>query len=201
MFNEDILRKSGVRTIAWWFYGIRNLTTKNTTAKVPSDISKLKIRSVDNPAAKNVVLALGGNPVPVAFKELYFALQTGVADGQENPITTIYDKKFNEVQKYLILTKHTVHMGTVHVSEKVWQKFSQQDKDMFTDVFKEYTAQVDQLIDELTEKNLNEMKAKGLQVVEPDREAFRKHALAHINKVYGSDPKWANMLEQVSAIK
>jgi tripartite ATP-independent transporter DctP family solute receptor len=201
MFNEEILNKTGVRTVAWWYYGARNLTTKNTPAKRPEDIANLKIRCVDNPAAKDVVLALGGNPTPVAFTELYFALQTGVVDGQENPVTTIYDKKFNEVQKYMINTEHNVHMGTVHVSEKIWQQLSEADRKMFMELFDVYTKKVDELIDQLTGENLKEMTAKGLQVVEPDREAFRRHAVAHITKVYGSDPKWTEVLNEVQAIK
>lgn len=201
LFNEDVLGKTDIRTAAWWYYGTRNLTTKNTAAKTPSDISRLKIRAVDNPAAKNVIIALGGNPVPVAFNELYFALQTGVADGQENPITTIYDMKFNEVQNYMIKTEHNVHMGTVHVSEKVWKRFSEQDKRMFTELFEKYTLKVEELIKKQTEDNLKEMVAKGLQVVQPDREAFRRHAVDHINKVYGTDPKWADFLKQVLAIR
>jgi tripartite ATP-independent transporter DctP family solute receptor len=201
LFNEEVLNKTGIRTISWWYYGVRNLTTKNTAAKTPDDISKLKIRAVDNPAAKNVILALGGNPVPVAFNELYFALQTGVADGQENPITTIYDMKFNEVQKYLILTEHNVHMGTVHVSEKIWKSFSEQDQKMFMELFAKYEKRVDDLIDKQTQDNLKEMQAKGLTVMNPDREAFRKNAVAHINKVYGTDPKWADVLNQVLAVK
>jgi tripartite ATP-independent transporter DctP family solute receptor len=201
MFNKDVLEKTGVRTIAWWFYGVRNLTTKNTPATKPEDIADLKVRCVDNPAAKNVVLALGANPVPVAFTELYFALQTGVADGQENPVTTIYDKKFYEVQKYMINTAHNVHMGTVHVSEKVWQKLSEADRQMFTELFEKYTTQVDELIDKLTRENLDEMVAKGLVVIEPDWNAFRDHAVAHIMKVYGSDPKWEDTLNKVLAIE
>lgn len=201
MFNEEILEKTGVRTLAWWYYGDRHLTTRNTPARTPEDVTPLKIRSVDNPVAQNVVLGLGGNPVPIAFDELYFALQTGVADGQENPVTTIYDRKFFEVQNYMIETRHNVHMGTVHVSERVWQSLSQEDRDMFVELFDKYTVQVDQLIEELTEQNLSDMKAAGLQVIEPDREAFRHHATSHINRVYGGDPQWSEILQQIEALR
>jgi len=201
MFNEDILAKTGVRTVAWWYYGARQLTTKNTPAKKPEDIANLKIRCVDTPAAKDVVLALGGNPAPVAFTELYFALQTGVVDGQENPVTTIFDKKFNEVQKYMINTQHNLHMGTVHVSEKIWQQLSEKDRKMFTELLDTWTKKVDELIDTQTKDNLAVMVKGGLQVIEPDVQAFRTHAVAHITKVYGSDPKWAEVLKAVQAIK
>jgi tripartite ATP-independent transporter DctP family solute receptor len=200
MFNEEILSKAGVRTIAWWFYGTRNLTTKNTKAMVPADISKLKIRCLDTPAGKSVVKALGGNPIPIAFNELYFALQTGVVDGQENPITTIYDKKFNEVQKYLIMTEHNIHMGTVHVSEKVWQKFPDADKKLIMEVVDKYTAEVDKLIDQQTNDNLKEMVAKGLEVVKPDWESFRKYAIESIRKDFKDDPKWATVFDQILAV-
>ena len=147
------------------------------------------------------MLALGGNPAPVAFTELYFALQTGVVDGQENPVTTIFDKKFNEVQKYMINTQHNLHMGTVHVSEKIWQQLSEKDRKMFTELLDTWTKKVDELIDSQTKENLAVMVKGGLQVIEPDVEAFRTHAVAHITKVYGSDPKWAEVLKAVQAIK
>lgn len=201
LFNEEVLNKIGVRTIGWWYYGTRNVTTKNTPAKVPADLSKLKIRALDNPVARDVIIGLGGNPVPVAFNELYFALQTGVVDGQENPITTIYDMKFNEVQKYLIMTQHNVHMGTVHVSEKVWSKFSENDKKLILGLLDKYTAKIEELIVTQTDKYLAEMVAGGLQVVEPDREAFRTKAVDYIMGVYKDDPKWKSILEQVLAIK
>ena len=199
MFNVEILEKSGVRTIAFWYYGDRNLTTAHTPARRPEDISGLKIRAVDNPVAQNVVRALGGKPVPVAFAELYMALQTGVADGQENPVTTIYDKKFHEVQDYMIETRHNVHMGTVHVSEKVWQSLSEEDQQLLTEVFAKYSEQVDDMIISQTKERLQEMVDAGFQVIQPDRESFREHATNHIMGVYGD--KWGYLLEEIDGMR
>ena len=105
IFN-DILAKSGVRTLDVWYFGDRNLTVNLNTVNVPTDLSGKAVRCMDTPVAKTVVGSLGASPVPINFSELYMALQTGVVIGQENPIPTIIAQKFYEVQDTLVLTKH-----------------------------------------------------------------------------------------------
>ena len=96
---EEASKKSGMRSLdmGWW-YGTRNLTTKNKEVSKPEDIKGLKIRTVDSPIQKLAMQALGAAVTPMPFAELYSALQMGVVDGQENPINTIYVQKYYEVQ-------------------------------------------------------------------------------------------------------
>lgn len=199
MFNDIILKKSGVRTIAFWYFGDRTLTTKDLPVYTPSDLAGVKIRCMDAPVFKDVIKALGANPIPVAFTELYLALQTGVVQGQENPITTIYAQKFYEVQNYIINTKHSVHMGTVHVSEKIWQQLSESDRKLILDVFEEYQPMIDQKIDEIGKIDLQKMIDSGVKVIDPDIKAFREYANKYIMGVYGE--KWGDLIKQIQAIE
>ncbi len=199
LFNDKVLKKSGVRTIAFWYFGERNVTTRNKEVRTPEDLKGLKVRSMDIPVWKNVVSSLGASPTPINFSELYLALQTGVVEGQENPIPTIYAQKFNEVQKYIIMTKHVVHLGSVHVSEQIWQKFSEADRAMIMKVFEEYRPEIDKRMDEKIESATKEMVAKGVIIVTPDLAAFKAHAETEFMKVYGA--KWGGIIKEIQAIR
>jgi tripartite ATP-independent transporter DctP family solute receptor len=198
LFNDRVLKKSGVRTIAFWYFGERNLTTKSREVMKPEDLKGSKIRAMDIPVWKTVVASLGANPTPINFSELYMAMQTGVVEGQENPIPTIYAQKFYEVQKYIILTKHVVHLGTVHVSEQIWNKISAPNRDMILKVFDEYRPMIDKKMDEKITSATQEMIAKGVKFVTPDIEAFKAHSQAEFMKVYGE--KWGKIIKDIQAI-
>jgi len=201
IFNDIILKKSGIRTIAFWYFGIRTLTTKDIEVKKPSDLEGVKVRSQDDPVAINVIRALGASPIPVSFTELYISLQTGVVQGQENPIATIYFQKFYEVQKYIILTNHSVHLGTVSVSEKIWQELSKEDQKIILDVFQKNKPLIDQEIDGNNEEYIEFMKQKGVKVITPDVEAFSAYAKESIQKAYGSNKEWMDLIKQIDDAK
>jgi len=199
LFNDTVLKKSGVRTIAFWYFGERNLTTKTRAVTKPEDLKGAKIRSMDIPVWKNVVASLGANPTPVNFTELHMALQTGVVEGQENPIPTIYAQKFYEVQNYIIMTKHVVHLGTIHVSEPIWSKLPEADRKLLLSVFSEFRPLIDKKMDEQIESAAKAMAARGVKIITPDMEAFRTHAVKQFMGVYGD--KWGNIIKEIQAIK
>jgi len=199
LFNERVLKKSGVRTIAFWYFGERHLTTRSRIVNRPEDLRGVKIRSMDIPVWKNVIASLGASPTPINFSELYMSLQTGVVEGQENPIPTIVAQKFYEVQKYITLTQHVVHLGSVHVSEQIWEKLSEADRSMILKVFDEYRPVIDKRMEERIESGLKEITAKGMTVITPDLDNFRTHAQAQFLKVYGE--KWGNIIKEIQAIK
>lgn len=199
LFNDTVLKKSGVRTIAFWYFGERNLTTKNRAAMKPEDLKGAKVRSMDIPVWKNVVASLGANPTPINFSELYMALQTGVVEGQENPIPTIHAQKFYEVQNYIILTRHVVHLGTVHVSEQVWQRLAEADRKLILDVLAQYRPEIDKRMDEKIASASKEMAAKGVKIVTPDMEAFKAHAVKQFMGVYGD--KWGGIIKEIQALQ
>lgn len=200
MFNEIILDKSGVRTLDVWYFGDRNLTTKGIAATKPEDLNGHKIRAMDTPVAKSVVEALGGNPIPINFAELYMSLQTGVVVGQENPVPTILAQKFNEVQDHLILSKHSVHMGTVHVAESIWQKLSEEQRQVVTDALAKYRPEIENRINQQTEEGIEMLKAAGMTVIEPDLDAFRANAQAVIEKTFGDQADWMEAVNEFKAL-
>ena len=128
--------KTGHQILAVTYYGARH-TSSNKPIKTCADLKGLKIRVPDVPAYLAMPRACGANTAPIAFAEVYLALQNGTVEAQENPLTTIEAKKFYEVQKHIALTGHIVdHLNTV-VSSGLWKKLSDEDKKIFTDVAQE----------------------------------------------------------------
>ena len=131
--------KTGHQILAVTYYGARH-TTSNKPIKSCADMKGLKIRVPDVPAYLAMPRACGANTAPIAFAEVYLALQNGTVEAQENPLTTIEAKKFYEVQKHIALTGHIVdHLNTV-VSSGLWKKLSDEDKKIFTEVAQEAAA-------------------------------------------------------------
>ena len=198
LFNGGVLKKSGVRTIQFWYFGTRTLSL-NKNATKPEDLAGSKVRCMDMPIYKDSVASIGANPTPITFSELYMALQTGVVDGQENPISTIYAQKFHEVQKYIILTNHTQHMGTVHVSERIWKNLPEADCKLILDVFDKFRPVIDERIEKDTAEKLELMKKAGVNIVTPDVEAFRKHSFDYMMKIYGE--KWKDLIKSIQDLE
>lgn len=201
MFNETILNASGVRTLDVWYYGDRNLTTQDIDVETPEDLSGKQIRCMDTPISKVVVKALGANPVPINMSELYLSLQTGVVEGQENPIPTIIAQKFYEVQNRLILTKHSVHLGTVEVSEQIWQSLTDSQREVITEVLAEYRPKIQERIEQESEEGLTQLEEEGMTVIEPDIDAFKENAEKVIEEELGDDPDWEAAIEDLNNFK
>jgi tripartite ATP-independent transporter DctP family solute receptor len=194
LFNDSVLKKSGVRTLQFWYFGARTLTL-NKSAKTPADLAGAKVRCMDMPIYVDSVASLGASPTPITFSELYMALQTGVVDGQENPIATIYAQKYQEVQSHIILTNHTQHMGTVHVSEMVWQRLAEADRKIVMDAFNKFRPVIDERIEKDTVEKLELMRNAGVTIVEPDNAAFEKYSTEYMMKIYGE--KWADIIKSI----
>jgi len=168
--------KTGIQITAYTYYGARH-----TTAQKPftdcAGMKGLKIRVPDVPVYMATPKACGANPTPIAFAEVYLALQNGTVDAQENPLTTIEAKKFYEVQKAIMMTSHIVDGLTTQVAPHVWNKLTDQEKQIFTDVTREAavraTAQIKKREAELAE----EFRKKGLQIVQVDRKSFSEAVL------------------------
>ena len=100
------MEKKGLKGLAFWENGFRNFTNSKAAVRVPADVKAMKIRTMENEVHLAAWRALGANPTPMAFTELFTALQQGTVDGQENPLGIIDGNKFQEVQKYLSMTQH-----------------------------------------------------------------------------------------------
>src|SRR5688572_9614426 len=168
--------KTGHQILSVTYYGVRH-TSSNKPVKTCADMKGLKIRVPDVPAYLAMPRACGANTAPIAFAEVYLALQNGTVEAQENPLTTIEAKKFYEVQKHIVLTGHIVdHLNTV-VASGLWKKLSAEDRKIFTDVAQEAAAKATAEIKANEAKLVDFFKTKGLTVTEVDKNAFRDTVL------------------------
>jgi tripartite ATP-independent transporter DctP family solute receptor len=168
--------KTGNHIVAVSYYGTRHTTSNRPIAKC-ADMAGLKMRVPDVPAYLAMPRACGANTTPIAFAEVYLALQNGTVEAQENPLTTIEAKKFYEVQKNIVLTGHIVdHLNTV-VSKTRWASLSNEDKKIFTDVMLEAAARSTKTIEGREQALVDEFKKKGITVTEVDKADFEKNVV------------------------
>ncbi len=122
---ENIRKALGIRILAYGEVGFRHFSNSKRPLKTPQDLQGLKIRVMESPVYVSMVKAMGGNPIPIAFPELYTSLQQGVVDGQENPVSTFVVNKFPEVQKYLTLDGHLYSAQFMGINERLFQSYGQ----------------------------------------------------------------------------
>jgi tripartite ATP-independent transporter DctP family solute receptor len=165
--------KSGIQVTAMTYYGIRH-STSNKDFSDCAGMKGLKMRVPDVPAYLALPKSCGANPTPIAFAEVYLALQNGTVDAQENPLTTIEAKKFFEVQKHIILTGHIVDSLATQVAPHVWSKLTDADKKLFTEVMQQAAASATNEIKKREAELVDEFKKKGLNVHAVDRKSFQE---------------------------
>jgi tripartite ATP-independent transporter DctP family solute receptor len=179
-------KKSGNKVVAITYYGERHVTSNKPINK-PEDMKGLKIRVPDAPLYTMFPRAVGANPTPIAFAEVYLALQNGTVDAQENPLPTIDAKKFYEVQKYIVLTGHITDALLTIVGGPTWSRLSDADKKVFETVLKEAAARATGEIIEIEKKLAAEFEKRGKTVVRVDRAPFRAAVVKLHN---GPDATW-----------
>jgi tripartite ATP-independent transporter DctP family solute receptor len=165
--------KTGHHTSALTYYGTRH-TSSNRLFKTCSEMQGLKIRVPDNQSYLAMPRSCGANTAPIAFAEVYLALQNGTVEAQENPLTTIEAKKFYEVQKYIILTGHIVdHLVTTY-SKSLWNKLSDEDKRIFEEVALEAAERATKKIEQREAELIQFFKDKGLEIIEVNKAEFEE---------------------------
>ncbi|MEK0083988.1 sialic acid TRAP transporter substrate-binding protein SiaP [Benzoatithermus flavus] len=171
--------KTGHHIVALSYYGTRQ-TTSNKPIKGCADMKGLKIRVPDAPAYLAMPRACGANTTPIAFAEVYLALQNGTVDAQENPLTTIEAKKFYEVQKHIVLTGHIVdHLATI-VSKSLWARLSEEDRKVFADVAQAAAARITQKIQAREAELIPFFQSKGLTVTEVSKDEFKEAVMKNV---------------------
>ena len=168
--------KTRHKVIALTYYGER-MVTANKEIKKPEDMKGMKLRVPPAPLYLMLAKSVGANATPIAFAEVYLALQQGTVDGQENPLPTIMAKKFYEVQSHIMLSGHITESLLTIVGGHVWAEMTPEDQKVFSDVMKEAAARSTDAIRASEQKLAEEFKKLGKTVVEVDREAFRKAAI------------------------
>jgi tripartite ATP-independent transporter DctP family solute receptor len=196
---DGYFKKGGNRPLAVTYYGVRH-TTANKAINVPADMAGLKLRVPDAPLYVMYPKVVGANATPIAFAEVYLALQSKTVDAQENPLPTIEAKKFYEVQSHINLTGHITEMLLTIVSGQTWSKLSDADKKTFETVFKEAAAKATDDIATAEIKLVDDFASKYKKtVVKSDRVAFAK---AFEKFHLGPDATWDKALyDRLQAIK
>lgn len=164
---------TGNKVLALTYYGERQ-TTSNRRIQKPEDMQGMKLRVPDAPLYKMFPEAVGANATPIAFAEVYLALQTGTVDGQENPLPTIQAKKFYEVQKYIALTGHITDSLLTIVSGSTWSGLDPADQEIFAAVLKEAADKCTQDIVKKQDELAAWFEQQGVTVDKVDREPFRQ---------------------------
>lgn len=168
--------KTKHKVITLTYYGQR-MVTANKEIRKPEDMKGMKLRVPPAPLFLMFTKSVGANATPIAFAEVYLALQQKTVDGQENPLPTIMAKKFYEVQSHIMLTGHITESLLTIVGSHVWPKLSDADKKVFEEVLSEAALKATKQIRESEQKLAEEFRKLGKTVVEPDRAAFRAAAL------------------------
>ena len=172
--------KTGIQILAYSYYGARHTTAQKPFTEC-SGMKGLKIRVPDVPAYTATPKACGANPTPIAFAEVYLALQNGTVEAQENPLTTIEAKKFYEVQKHIILTGHIADALLTVVSPMTIAKMSAADQKILADVTQEAADKSSADIRKREAELEQEFAKKGINIIKVDRADFQARVLKAIS--------------------
>lgn len=175
--GQELIAKAndkGMKFLGFWEIGFRHFTNNKVEIINPEDMAGLKIRVQPSRAWDAHMAALNANGTPLAFNELYSAMDQGVVDGQENPLNTIYSMKFYEVQKYVSLTGHTYSPAAVAMSNKAWKNLSADQQKIVEDAFKEAQLFQREELAKIDENIIEDIKKQGVTVSVPNIEAFRE---------------------------
>jgi tripartite ATP-independent transporter DctP family solute receptor len=160
------LEEKGLIGLTYYELGFRNITNSKRPITKVEDIEGLKLRVIPNPINVDWVKALGANPTPLPFPELYAALEQKAVDGQENPVPTINSAKLYEVQKHLVLSNHQYNPQSVVISKKFWDKLSADEKKMLQDAATESAKYQREQARGQAQSLLDNLKKNGMQVTE-----------------------------------
>jgi tripartite ATP-independent transporter DctP family solute receptor len=156
----------GLVGLAYWDHGFRNVSNNRHPIAKAEDFSGLKLRALQAPLMIDTFKALGANAVPMAFTELYAALESRAVDGQDNPIVAFATNRFDEVQKYLSTTRHVYNPLVVLASKKAWDSLSADERKVLMDAATEARIEQRRVSREMEAKALAEVKKKGVTVTE-----------------------------------
>lgn len=174
--GQDLLAKfetKGIKALGWAENGFRHMTNNKRPVNTPDDLKGLKMRTMENPVHIAAYKGFGIVPTPMAFTEVFTALQQGTVDGQENPLSVITAAKFEQVQKHLSLTGHVYSPAVLLMSKAAFDKLSAEDKKHFMAAAAEGIKANRARVDDDDAKGVAALKSKGMQVIEVDKSKFQ----------------------------
>lgn len=186
---EKPLLKQNIRVLAHYCNGFRCVTSSRGPINSPADMKGLVIRTPENPVIMATMTALGANPQPLGFSELYAALRQGTYDAQENPVPVIYNNKLYEVQEYLSITNHIYSGMCFAISDAVWTRLSEEQRRIVQNAATS-SAEVDRDMNRTqTTDLLSALEKEGMKINEPNRAPFVQETASVLQSnasVYGS---------------
>ncbi|KAB2850693.1 MAG: TRAP transporter substrate-binding protein [Hyphomicrobiaceae bacterium] len=197
--SDAIAEKSGIRVLSYLPSAFRSFTNNKRVIKTPADMKGLKMRVQNIPIHVEMVKALGASATPIAWAELYNALQTGVVDGQENAPYTMLLANLQQVQKYYTLDKHLLNMPLIVINEKFYKGLSKEDQRAFDLASREASFAMLGIITAKESQDLKTIAAAGVQIYSPTPAEFQKFVEATREPILTVmkqrvDPKWINGL-------
>jgi TRAP-type transport system periplasmic protein len=178
----DKSAEKGLIVLGYWDNGIRHMSNNKRPLVKPEDLKGLKMRTPPDSVTVDIMQSLGAEAQQIKFSELYVALQQGVVDGQENPLTNIASAKLNEVQKFITLTGHKYEMTPFLMSKRTWDRLSDGDRKAVQDAATEATTLQRKLSKEADDSLVAELKSKGVQIDNADKAAFQRATAGVITK-------------------
>jgi TRAP-type C4-dicarboxylate transport system substrate-binding protein len=204
IFATGYVHQSAAHQVAVMYLGRRHVNLRQSkeelTVTTPADLAGVNLRMPGTDAWQFLGKALGANPTPMAFTEIYTALQTGSVDGQDNPLPTVVDAKFYEVTKQIALTSHLVDLNYIAFSKAVWDKLTPEQQAAVQKAAEDAaeSGRQKQLAKEADVGSF--LEGKGMAIYEPDLKAFREHVQA---QYVGSEfaKSWPEgVLEKINAL-
>jgi tripartite ATP-independent transporter DctP family solute receptor len=181
---QKIEEEANIKVLGWMENGFRHNTNSVRPLNTVDDLKGIKHRTQESEVQVDTWKALGADATPMAWTEVYTALQQGVIDSQENPLPTIYDVRFYEVQKYLNLTQHVYSPAPLMMSKELFDSFSSEDQQAILKAANIATKYQRQVSMELQEKMIEALREKGMVVTKPNLSSFKEK----VKPVYD---KWA----------
>lgn len=167
-----LLADKGIVVLSWWELGFRNVTNNKGPINTPADLAGLKIRVTPDPVRLRTFELLGAEPAPLAFGELYTALQQGVFDAQENPLSVIESASFFEVQKFISMTQHIWGASALVMAKTVFDKLSDADKEVVMEAAGSWGQKQRELVASEDADLIASLKEHGMQFNEVDKAPF-----------------------------
>jgi TRAP-type transport system periplasmic protein len=197
-----IQEKARIKVLTNVYIGTRQVNLKgNKVIKTPADLAGVKLRMPGGEVWQFIGEALGANPTPVAFTEVYTALQTGAVDGQDNPFTGTKVMKFYEVTDQIVLTNHLVANNLFSISQSTWDSLNASQQAKVQECAIKYRDAWEAVVSAQDTSLRSFFEEEGLKVYDPDREAFRTHVQnKYMESKYAKD--WPNgLVEKINAVK
>jgi tripartite ATP-independent transporter DctP family solute receptor len=198
--GKSILEKGEkfwLRGLCYYDAGSRSFYTSKKAIRTPEDLKGLKIRVMNNQMAINMVNALGGSATPMAYGELYTAIQQGVVDGAENNPPSFVSSNHFEVSKYYTLDQHSAVPDVLLISTKFWDKLTQEEKAWVQEASNESSQAQKKFWNESVEESMKVARNAGVEIINPEKSVFQDKAKSVLEEFKKDNPEMAPLINQI----